>query len=348
MRVGFSGFLTKDTHISRLVAAINLVAEGEVVIPKKLARGMGNGFGGPRDRNAALLASQLTDRELEVLELLVEGASSEIIANRINVSRNTVRTHVQSILGKLGVHSRLEAAAFAVRHGPRATRGARCRREGSRVPQRDSAGAAMTQRRRVVVGLSMHRGRRAGGGHREPPARPLGVRGDEAFAWLEVHAGLPEHPCVHRDGSIRRPPRAPGNPRGPHRSRSRTSPSARFRRKVRSRRARPPRRGPGRLARARPPDELLRSRRSPGRHGGRTHVRPRRDPYGRVRSDIGCSWRRTGRPDVGTADLHVLVGSGPHPVDRRGRAQRRARRQRLRGDRRRRPGRTVMPNADQR
>ncbi len=122
MRVGFSGFLTKDTHISRLVAAIHLVAEGEVVIPKKLARGMGNGFGGTKDRNAALLASQLTDRELEVLELLVEGASSEIIANRINVSRNTVRTHVQSILGKLGVHSRLEAAAFAVRHGLVATR----------------------------------------------------------------------------------------------------------------------------------------------------------------------------------------------------------------------------------
>jgi two-component system nitrate/nitrite response regulator NarL len=122
MRVGFSGFLTKDTHISRLVAAIRLVAEGEVIIPKKLARGMGTGFGSPEDRNAALLASQLTDRELQVLELLVEGASSEIIANRINVSRNTVRTHVQSILGKLGVHSRLEAAAFAVRHGLVSTR----------------------------------------------------------------------------------------------------------------------------------------------------------------------------------------------------------------------------------
>jgi two-component system nitrate/nitrite response regulator NarL len=122
MRVGFSGFLTKDTHISRLVAAIRLVAEGEVIIPKKLARGMGAGFGSPEDRNAALLASQLTDRELQVLELLVEGASSEIIANRINVSRNTVRTHVQSILGKLGVHSRLEAAAFAVRHGLVSTR----------------------------------------------------------------------------------------------------------------------------------------------------------------------------------------------------------------------------------
>ena len=122
MRVGFSGFLTKDTHISRLVAAIRMVAEGEVIIPKKLARGMGTGFSSTEDRNAALLASQLTDRELQVLELLVEGASSEIIANRINVSRNTVRTHVQSILGKLGVHSRREAAAFAVRHGLVSTR----------------------------------------------------------------------------------------------------------------------------------------------------------------------------------------------------------------------------------
>ena len=49
--------------------------------------------------------------------LIVNGASSEIIADRLGISRNTVRTHVQSVLTKLQVHSRLEAASFAVRHG---------------------------------------------------------------------------------------------------------------------------------------------------------------------------------------------------------------------------------------
>ena len=63
-----------------------------------------------------LMAEQLTSREVEVLQLLAEGASSIQIADQLHVSPNTVRTHVQGILSKLQVHSRLEAAAFAVRH----------------------------------------------------------------------------------------------------------------------------------------------------------------------------------------------------------------------------------------
>jgi two-component system nitrate/nitrite response regulator NarL len=123
MRAGFSGFLTKDTQVSRLVSSIRTVAEGEVVIPQKLARGVasktdrGRSGDASLDEEAALLASQLTERECDVLQLLSEGATSATIADRLGISRNTVRTHVQSVLGKLGVHSRLEAAAFAVRHG---------------------------------------------------------------------------------------------------------------------------------------------------------------------------------------------------------------------------------------
>jgi two-component system nitrate/nitrite response regulator NarL len=65
----------------------------------------------------ALLADQLTRREREVLMLLVEGLSGAAIARRLRISSNTVRTHIQSILTKLQVHSRLAAATFAVRHG---------------------------------------------------------------------------------------------------------------------------------------------------------------------------------------------------------------------------------------
>jgi two-component system nitrate/nitrite response regulator NarL len=114
LRVGFSGYLTKDTKLDALVNAIRVVFDGEVVVSRDLAPSASR-----RDARdeTSLLVSQLTSRELQVLELLTGGKASEEIALALHISRNTLRTHVQSILAKLGVHSRLEAAAFAVRHG---------------------------------------------------------------------------------------------------------------------------------------------------------------------------------------------------------------------------------------
>jgi len=114
MRAGFSGFLTKDTPLDRLEASIRMALDGHVVIPHRVA-GVAAGARSAEEKNAELLASQLTPRELQVLSLLVQGAGSKVIADRLCVSLNTVRTHVQSILTKLQVRSRLEAAAFAVR-----------------------------------------------------------------------------------------------------------------------------------------------------------------------------------------------------------------------------------------
>ena len=62
------------------------------------------------------LAAHLTDRERQCLELLVEGHRTTTMARGLGVSTTTVRTHVQSVLTKLGVHSRLEAASLALRH----------------------------------------------------------------------------------------------------------------------------------------------------------------------------------------------------------------------------------------
>ncbi len=110
-RTGFDGFLNKDTPVNQFAAAVKAVFEGRQVFPN----------GGTAHRNNSsypdLLAEQLTNREREVLALLVEGLGGEAIAGRLGVSGNTVRTHVQNILSKLQVHSRLEAATFAVRHG---------------------------------------------------------------------------------------------------------------------------------------------------------------------------------------------------------------------------------------
>lgn len=115
IRIGFHGFLTKDTSTPRFMSAIKAVLDGQAVIPHQLGR-RAAGSGTPEERAAALLAEQLTPRELDVLALLVEGLAGTELAKRLSISPNTVRTHVQSILTKLQVKSRLEAAAFAVRH----------------------------------------------------------------------------------------------------------------------------------------------------------------------------------------------------------------------------------------
>ena len=63
------------------------------------------------------VGSTLTDRELEVLQLLAKGSQNQAVADQLFLSVNTVRKHVQSILSKLGAHSKLEAVAIAVREG---------------------------------------------------------------------------------------------------------------------------------------------------------------------------------------------------------------------------------------
>jgi two-component system nitrate/nitrite response regulator NarL len=115
LRMGFHGYVSKNTEGRQFRRVLESVFEGQMVFPERQARSVDRGNGG--GSHAELLAKQLTPREVQVLELLAEGASSAEIARRLTVSPNTVRTHVQGILSKLQVHSRLEAAAFAVRHG---------------------------------------------------------------------------------------------------------------------------------------------------------------------------------------------------------------------------------------
>ena len=116
LRSGFHGYLTKDMPLERFVSAVRAALEGDLVVSHEPSRWT------PPSRtkeecHAAMLGSHLTPREREVLAQLVEGMSGEDIARRLSASSNTVRTHIQSILAKLQVHSRLQAAAFAVRNG---------------------------------------------------------------------------------------------------------------------------------------------------------------------------------------------------------------------------------------
>jgi two-component system, NarL family, nitrate/nitrite response regulator NarL len=115
MRAGAAGFVHKTRGVSVLQQTMERVLRGEVVVEAPAGAGVEPHL--TRQRDALRLAAYLTSREWQCLELLVEGQDTSGLVAALGVSAATVRTHVQSVLGKLGVHSRLEAAAFAVQHG---------------------------------------------------------------------------------------------------------------------------------------------------------------------------------------------------------------------------------------
>jgi two-component system, NarL family, nitrate/nitrite response regulator NarL len=110
---GAHGFVHKTRGASALLGALDKVLEGEqpVELPPRWTTAKRSGTGGRP------VATHLTVREHQCLALLVEGASTPQMAAQLDVSVTTVRTHVQAVMTKLGVHTRLEAAAYAVRHG---------------------------------------------------------------------------------------------------------------------------------------------------------------------------------------------------------------------------------------
>jgi len=114
LEAGASGYLPKDRPLDEFVEAVLAVGRGEVAVP----RGM---LGPLIDRllrrrkvqdEAVRRVSRLSRRERQVLLLLSRGAGNDGIAQTLIISPQTARTHVQNVLGKLGVHSRLEAAAL--------------------------------------------------------------------------------------------------------------------------------------------------------------------------------------------------------------------------------------------
>ena len=113
LEAGCSGFIQKERPVRELLDAVRAVHAGEALVsPPMLARLL------PRLRPShQKTAAELTARELDILRLLAEGLSNQVIAERLGITRNTVRNHVQNILAKLGAHSKLEAVATAVREG---------------------------------------------------------------------------------------------------------------------------------------------------------------------------------------------------------------------------------------
>jgi DNA-binding NarL/FixJ family response regulator len=118
IEAGASGYLTKQCPLADLIEAVRAVDRGETLIPPRmLGTLLARLIRHRREQERALRsASGLTRREREVLALLAEGADNQTIAQQLVISPQTARTHIQNIFGKLGVHSRLEAAAFVMQN----------------------------------------------------------------------------------------------------------------------------------------------------------------------------------------------------------------------------------------
>jgi RNA polymerase sigma factor (sigma-70 family) len=119
VEAGASGFLSKDEAAEEVLAAAKAAADGEVLIdPETLTRLLAQvAREREEQRDAMKLLNDLTEREREILQLLAQGMRNDDIAKQLYISPQTVQTHVRNILGKLRVHSKLEAVAFAVKHG---------------------------------------------------------------------------------------------------------------------------------------------------------------------------------------------------------------------------------------
>jgi two-component system, NarL family, response regulator LiaR len=111
IKAGAIGYLLKNTEAEELIRAIKAAAGGQVQLsPQAAARLM-------REVRAPESPESLTERETEVLRLLAQGQSNKEIARTLSIGEKTVKTHVSSILGKLSVSSRTQAALYAVRIG---------------------------------------------------------------------------------------------------------------------------------------------------------------------------------------------------------------------------------------
>jgi len=112
LQAGAIGYLLKDVSADELARAIRAASAGRATLSPDVAEVMVQAAGQPPKPGL-----DLTERERAVLALMVEGLNNTQIAAKLGVSPSTIKSHVSNILSKLGVSSRTEAAALALRHG---------------------------------------------------------------------------------------------------------------------------------------------------------------------------------------------------------------------------------------
>ena len=111
LQAGAIGYLFKNVSVDELAAAIRAARVGQPTLAPEATKVLIQ-----KTTRPLTIGQDLTNREREVLRLLVDGLSNPEIAEQLNLSRSTVKTHVSHILEKLGVDSRVEVVTLAIRH----------------------------------------------------------------------------------------------------------------------------------------------------------------------------------------------------------------------------------------
>jgi two-component system, NarL family, response regulator LiaR len=117
IRAGAAGYLLKDTPRAGLIKAIEGTVNGQTFVDPSVAGKLFTHIAGKKIVSDSTVAADLSSRERDVLKLVAQGLSNAEIAERLFLSEGTVRNYVSSILAKLGVTDRTQAAVIAIRHG---------------------------------------------------------------------------------------------------------------------------------------------------------------------------------------------------------------------------------------
>ena len=119
IRFGASGFVTKDATPEFVLAAIRTVHSGQSVLAPSATFDLVRQFAAPveADRPAELALAPLTPREQEIFLLVARGLSNSEVASAAFVSETTAKTHLRSILNKMGLHNRVQVVIFAYENG---------------------------------------------------------------------------------------------------------------------------------------------------------------------------------------------------------------------------------------
>lgn len=115
IQAGAAGYLMKDVDPQELAAAIQATRQGKLYLHPEAARRLAEAMRPDPDQHEPT-PDVLTERELEVLQLVTHGLSNQEISMQLNITLKTVKAHVSSILQKLGVENRVQAALYALRH----------------------------------------------------------------------------------------------------------------------------------------------------------------------------------------------------------------------------------------
>jgi DNA-binding NarL/FixJ family response regulator len=119
IKIGAQGYLLKDLDPHQLYDMLESISLGEAPLSGVIAAKILKEFSQPslESKDANNLVEDLTIREIDILELVVEGMTNKEIASALNISENTVKIHLRNILEKLHLQNRIQAAVYAVRQG---------------------------------------------------------------------------------------------------------------------------------------------------------------------------------------------------------------------------------------